>query len=231
MKFRILALCAALGLGVATPAMAADMPAPQPAAPYDIWTGFFVGLHAGYGWGDSNTVNTSPPGPPSRVAVLDPDGFLGGVQAGYNWQNGSWVFGVVGDFSFAGMDAAYVNVPPPGPPFVATASINWLATLRARAGLLVSDQFLIYAHGGLALADIDGTWIGGPWLGVGGETASGYVIGAGVEYKFDETWSLFAEYSYVDLGDQVYLNAGGPANSFIQDTSLSVMKVGVNMRF
>lgn len=78
-------LLAALTLGTAFPALAADPMLPEEAAPAATWSGFFAGLHAGYGWGNSDLTNSSPPGPPSRTVSLDPNGLFGGVQAGYNW--------------------------------------------------------------------------------------------------------------------------------------------------
>ena len=80
-------------LAVSAPAIAADMPSRSPvykAAPLPIfnWTGFYAGVHAGYGWGDSEN--------------LSPNGWFGGGQVGYNWQfTPSWVFGLEADLSGA----------------------------------------------------------------------------------------------------------------------------------
>lgn len=86
--FRAFASVSALALmaGVAT---AADLPAPMsaPAPIYNpapmayTWTGFYVGAHAGYGFGDGDIE----------------DGALVGLQAGYNWQFNQFVLGAEGD--------------------------------------------------------------------------------------------------------------------------------------
>ena len=67
-------------------ALAADMPrpsykAPQYIAPLFTWTGFYVGLNGGYGWGTSDW---SGAGGNFSVA---PKGFLGGGTLGYHLVN------------------------------------------------------------------------------------------------------------------------------------------------
>lgn len=230
----------------ALPALAADpvVMTPAPIAdPVEMtardWSGFFAGLHVGYGWGDSDMTNSSPPGPPSRTIGFDPSGILGGAQAGYDWQAGNVVIGAVADFTIGDLSDSFTNVPPPGPPFTATTEIEWMATLRARAGVVFAENTLLYGHGGLALASVRGTWIGNggggpgtPWNGRGRDTSVGWVVGAGVEHRFTDNLSLFAEYAYADFGSYRFDDPPpGPAVTFTQDTSISTVKIGVNYRF
>src|ERR1700690_3137521 len=78
-------------LAIAAPVSAADMPTRAPvykAAPVALfnWTGFYVGGHGGYGWGDADN--------------LAPTGWFGGGQVGYHWQYApNWVFGLEADIS------------------------------------------------------------------------------------------------------------------------------------
>ena len=93
---------AALAASAAT-ALAADLPslkAPPPVyvPPPVIWTGFYVGLNAGYNFSNNNNnlVTSAPLLPGAGIftwalsanAVLPAqnNGFIGGGQAGYNWQ-------------------------------------------------------------------------------------------------------------------------------------------------
>ena len=71
-------------LGLATGAMGADLPsrrAPAPvvaAVPLFTWTGFYVGVNAGYGWNtndDDVVINGT------AFEVDDEGGFVGGAQA------------------------------------------------------------------------------------------------------------------------------------------------------
>src|SRR5580692_2070991 len=94
---------------IAVPALAADMPMKSPPMPAPVaapsWTGFYIGLHGGAGWGSSQTSFTDPNGVISPIS-LDSDntkiGAVGGIQLGYNWQFApTWVAGLEGDFSLA----------------------------------------------------------------------------------------------------------------------------------
>ena len=72
-------------------ANAADLPrpmytkAPPMVAPYYNWTGFYVGINGGGGWGNSAWDTTGG---------FDTSGGLVGGTIGYNWQMGTWVLGV-----------------------------------------------------------------------------------------------------------------------------------------
>jgi outer membrane immunogenic protein len=119
---RSILLASASALALAGTAFAADMPmhAPPPVylPPPPMWTGFYIGINAGYEWGASNSVTTSgapvfanpafPLGAGSiaqALAILGTDnfaskqnGFIGGGQIGYNYQfANSWVVGIEAD--------------------------------------------------------------------------------------------------------------------------------------
>jgi outer membrane immunogenic protein len=96
MEKLLLASGALVALVAVAPAMAADQgiraPAPAYAAPpVSDWTGFYVGGHAGYGWGHDPLNNslfgqqgsTGPGGlvsniPPVTLSGIDSKGFVGG---------------------------------------------------------------------------------------------------------------------------------------------------------
>lgn len=106
-------------------AAAADLPSRRPApAPYVAvpvftWTGFYIGVNAGYGFSDSNR-NTIGTGAVANGAAFgtgatpvipvagafpgfgnnDRDGFVGGGQIGYNYQFGNIVLGVEADIQY-----------------------------------------------------------------------------------------------------------------------------------
>src|ERR1700722_2962253 len=89
----------ALAAATASPAKAAP---PLP-APMFSWSGFYIGAHAGYGWGrdpftDAVFGSKIPP-----LTNSSSRGLLGGFQAGANWQTGSWVGGLEIDLSATGI--------------------------------------------------------------------------------------------------------------------------------
>lgn len=143
----------------------------MPVDPVFSWSGAYVGVQAGYGWGreHDNQSDQFPDGPDlppifeSRVAdKFDMDGAVGGIYAGYNWQTPSnWVFGVEGDFQFSGLDGShdYQDAFFSDPFFTTTQGTlsmdsDWQASLRARAGYAV-DRNLFYVTGGIAFADAE----------------------------------------------------------------------------
>src|SRR5215813_2090979 len=179
---------AALSFGNA--AQAADMPvkALPPVAPGVNWTGFYVGGHIGYGWGNKDfslpdiagqkfgdctgshqeCFDFSKLGSPALSQKLA--GLLGGVQAGFNLQSGAFVYGVEGQLSWTDMKKdslsklgqfRYVNCwydIAKEIDLKAHTEVSWVATLSGRIGYVI-DRVLIYAKGGVAFADQDYNWI------------------------------------------------------------------------
>jgi outer membrane immunogenic protein len=216
------------------PAFAADL-APSPnyvkapavvAAPVYNWTGFYVGVNAGYGWGSGTNPAISFGDPAAGLGTLfffasggnqyqnmTPRGVIGGSQIGYDWQTGNWVLGGVADFQGSAIKASsnpLVNLPRfnanIGEPL--SAQINWIGTVRARLGV-AQQNWLFYGTGGLAYGQVNSTMgnlipaPGFPTFVMSGSQTStkvGWVAGAGVEYKFSSNWSAGLEYLYFNLG-------------------------------
>jgi len=236
-------------LGVATTAFAADLPLKAPvayAAPF-TWSGFYVGLNAGYGSSDANTrtgdpvgLFVAPPPPfiipgnglPTGLSLRD-QGFTFGGQAGYNWQFGSLVTGIEGDFNYMGRKSQQTFVQDVIPGFTVftdeRSNLDWLATLRGRLGFAF-DRTLIYGTGGLALGGT--TSYGGVWsnltppafqpsgVGTSSRTSVGYSVGAGAEYAFTSHLTLKAEWLYYNLGEDTVRVAGrgNPVPAALQPT-------------
>jgi outer membrane immunogenic protein len=208
--------------------MAADLPVkarPLPPPPAPTWTGFYLGLNAGYAWGNSDPTLTGNVAAPPANALgifppsLKPRGFIGGGQAGYNWQSGQWVFG--GEVDFSGLDAkADASISP----FFATkgasktvtwsSRYDWLFTARLRGGFLVAPNWLLYATGGLAVTHVnDSAVCTAPFSGCSGfpnpntvtwsesSTLTGGTIGGGIETMFAPNWTARVEYLYAKFKD------------------------------
>jgi outer membrane immunogenic protein len=118
----------AMGLIASQAAWAADLghpvlKAPPPAPPpVQDWSGIYVGLEAGYGWGKQNFSAFDPFGPASRelnaecigpgggdkacgpnaaISSVSQSGWLAGGFVGAQKQWGSWVLGIEADFDAA----------------------------------------------------------------------------------------------------------------------------------
>jgi outer membrane immunogenic protein len=236
MKYRLLGTAAMTTLCLSLPALAADLPARVTKAPpalvspaYD-WSGFYLGVHAGYTFGNTgedddtvtttgqaqaNILNVAGGARPARVG-LDRDGFIGGGQMGYNWQvSPNWVFGLETDISYVDVrnDTNVVTIPLNG---ISTLNntfrtrMEYFGTVRGRIGY-AWDRTLFYATGGLAYAEIENSVaFFGPaatggvlqFSGNNRRTEAGYTVGAGFEHAFTPNWSVKAEYLYYDFRDE-----------------------------
>src|SRR5262249_30479031 len=140
-----------------------------PPPPAFSWTGFYIGLHVGYGWGDGDTTFQPLPSAASFINLAPttltpkPSGVLGGAQLGYNYQMGPVVFGFETDFSGTGMHERVTTSPIiqndgtafPGAGFLtARQEINWFGTVRGRIGFTPFQRLLIYGTGGFAYGSI-----------------------------------------------------------------------------
>lgn len=202
MKLKTFALALA-ATTIAGSALAADLPsrkvAPAYVAPVPVftWTGFYIGLNAGYAFGGSNSVNSigAPVGGAGPFGVAQglafgntysapastKGGFTFGGQAGYNYQMGSLVAGIETDIQgiFGGGSGSTIVTTAPVPGFPAESysaailnrrKIDWFGTLRGRLGFTVAPTFLLYATGGLAYGGVklNNNYVG--WNPVGGYT-------------------------------------------------------------
>jgi outer membrane immunogenic protein len=196
-------------------ASAADLPRPAykaplySPAPVFSWTGFYGGIHGGYGW---STFTGSDP--VAGNSTTQAKGWLAGVQLGYNYQIGSFVVGAEGDYSWADVKKV-VNDPLGLGGGQASLKNDYFATLALRLGYAI-DRTLIYAKGGGAwtrdkLDITDG--IGG--FGNGRFNRSGWMLGAGVEYAFWDNISAKVDYNYLNFGSitEVATTGGGLAAS------------------
>jgi outer membrane immunogenic protein len=216
MKKILLATVAVIALGTVS-ASAADIQrrvAPVKAAPVIVspvynWTGPYVGLVGGYGWGSSNF---SAP----LSGSFDLSGGTIGGTLGYNWQVNQAVFGLEGDLAWSNIRGSGVC----GGLSCSTRN-SWLSTVRARAGF-AADRFMPYVTGGFAFGDIK-TSVSG--FSDSSSTKTGWTLGAGVEAALAGPWTAKLEYLYVDLG-----RGGGIAGS---DASFktNIVRAGLNYRF
>lgn len=198
-------LAAALTLTTTSLALAADLPtgpyytAPAPLTAYS-WAGPYLGATIGYEWGG---VDNSP---------TRPSGIAAGVEAGYNWQRGAFVFGGETDINLSGADDTLSPYEFSNP---------WFGTVRARAGVTVSNV-LLFGTAGVAYGDLRAN---SSFLSES-HTSIGWVAGAGAEIGFTPHWSAKAEWLYLDLADRSY-SVTGQSNGL----GANVLRMGVNYHF
>ena len=149
-------------------------------------------------------------------------GFLYGGQIGYNKQIESAVLGIEADIALSDADGDVVN--DTGSEFAAT-DLNYLATVRGRAGILLgeSDSTLLFATAGLAVAEFDVDFEGE----AGTFTHLGVVAGAGLEHMVTDQISIKAEYNYMMSFEKDTSGSSGEDISY----DGHIAKFGVNFHF
>lgn len=225
MKRFTLTACAGLLLAaMAVPSLAADLPRPAYKAPVYVapfsWSGFYVGINGGYGWGTSNWTLT---GTGISTGNFDINGGVVGGTAGYNLQTGNWVWGIEGDIDYSTIKGTETTICGAGG---CQTKNSWLATLRGRVGYAF-DRWLPYVTGGGAFGDVKMTPAGGTSET---DTQAGWTVGAGVEWAFMGAWSAKLEYLYVDLGS-ANCSAATCGVSTDVDFKTNLVRAGLNYRF
>ncbi|WP_162782182.1 outer membrane protein [Arenimonas caeni] len=236
MKLRT-SLLAALCLA-APAAMAAD----------GDWTGWYAGLHAGHGSGNSDArvgvdgqwaIET--PALRDEVADtwstdLDPSGAAYGLQFGYQHQfAGGFVLGAEIDWSKLDLDDSRSTGMQPTVAFPALAydfgnaiELDDKLALKGRFGY-ASGRHLFFASVGwvqvdataLAAVESNGGYLK---LGRHSETLEGTEWGVGYEFDFGNQWSLRGEYLVTDLDTMRYDTAYLPGSTFTSPAYLETVR-------
>jgi len=175
------------------------------------WDGFYAGVNAGYSVGKGRFTDQGGFNPVDQFTV-SPAGALAGGQVGYNWMpDRRVVLGIEADgdwtdekhSSCTGLCTAVANRVLPAEALNLSQKIDWLSTVRGRAGY-AHGGWLYYATLGVAFARVEETM--SFLVNTATTTASfshsrvGLAAGVGVETQFGGNWSAKLEYLYVDLG-------------------------------
>ena len=240
-----LALLASLTIPMA--ASAADLKpapvytkAPMMAPPFS-WTGFYIGGNIGGAWAHHDVTD-------SLFGVNFSNGnnngvFIGGGQVGLNYQINNFVIGVEGDFDWGANNNNNGNgvlIPGLGQTVRVTSNDTWISTAAARFGVAV-DRVLFYGKAGGGWIGNNGFTVtnvttGASFTGSNNNTASGWLVGAGIEWAFANNWSAKFEYDYLALSGRTFTVPAG-AVFLAGDTfttggnNVQMVKVGINYRF
>jgi outer membrane immunogenic protein len=243
-KSKLLATVSCLALTGA--ASAADLPArmpvkaPAPVVVTQLWAGPYIGINGGVVW-DRMTVDTTANFGPYDTAKVKATGGTVGGTIGYNWQSQNFVFGVEADGNWVGAKETkrlVTNVL--GFPIDYTAKLDWLATVRARAGVAFG-RTLVFATGGLAIGGVKSSYSFPPPFNcapviscvvASNETRVGWTAGGGIEHFISNPHvTVKAEALYVDLGrDTVRPLFGLGYTSRFKDAAI-IGRLGLNLKW
>jgi outer membrane immunogenic protein len=241
------------GILAANTALAADFPAApayyQPiVAPVYDWSGVYIGVNAGYGFGTVSETASSSLGfssDPNLTATEDLRGAVGGAQFGANYQTGSFACRTLasGAFCVVGLE---VDVMGSGQKNSGSSAfgvtfddkITWLATARVRAGVAV-DRILFYGTGGGAYGEFKQT-VNTPAVQVfpfavvplttttTTSQRGGFTAGGGVEFAAIGGLIGRLEYLYLRSADQTQTIAGVSVSNHFSD---NIVRLALSYKF
>ncbi len=249
---------AAMVMMCAGSATAGDLQ-PEPAAAISYtspsaygWTGFYLGGHLGYAWGNSNwTASTAAAlshaiatGSLSLTQPIDTfresGSFFEGLQTGYNYMlPNRVVISAEADASFPGFPNPTSGLSIGGASALASPigaesyseNVLWSGTARARIGY-APGNWLFYGTGGLAWSydTLSLTQLAAGTSETHNLLRLGWTAGAGVETPIAPHWTAKLEYLFTDYG---FSSVTFPAavQRFNSDLSMQELRVGLNYRF
>lgn len=211
------------------------------AAPQQIWTGLYVGGHAGLATGETTGKLDPQIGgfvlPISIGTEYDMSGAIYGGHLGYNRQIGNVVLGIEGTWSAAsinGNTACLVVLN-------CKREVDSIGTLVGRFGHAM-DRTMVYGLAGVAWGDVK-TKITDNIVGLlevkGEETHVGWVVGLGIEHAISKNLFARVEYNHIELGSESHnlgISLAGVAIPGINlrsnvNADIDTLKVGVSYKF
>jgi outer membrane immunogenic protein len=212
------------------------------------WTGFYAGVSLGASINRSNMTGqgydpisggfASLEGYAPTNANSSNTSFMGSIEAGYNWQFNNYVVGAAVDISrlsskhtsgTANNDVTATDIM--------SSNVDYLGTLRARLGYVVTSNMLVYGTGGLAVARYTGGYADSDYTP--GDKSSdsqwglGWVAGAGVDYRLTQNWFVRGEYLHVSTSANLSTFEITEVERYTQKSSLTqdMFKAGIFYQF
>jgi outer membrane immunogenic protein len=181
-----------------------------------VWSGFYAGVNAGYGWATYD----------NAIGSDKMKGVVAGAQVGYNWQISSFVLGAEADLQYSGQKRSETATIG-GVTFTGEEKIPYFGTARARVGYAF-DSVLIYGTGGAAWSNFKAS-VSALGATISTDTTKmGWTAGGGIEWMFMPRWSVKAEYLYIDSGTTDLTVAGVTVSGKLKD---QVARLGINYHF
>ena len=207
MKSFLLGVVGAVAIGIAAPALAADLPAQSyskapvmiPAA-YD-WSGVYVGINGG--WGSERRCFDSITAAGTFIAADGCHNTTGGVaggQIGYRWQSGSLVFGMEAQGDWANLRGTNISILNPAN--TNRSRMDAFGLLTGQVGYAWNTALLYLKGGGAVIADRNDVLSNGVVVATSsGDNRWGGAVGAGVEFSFAPNWSAALEYDHLFIAN------------------------------
>jgi outer membrane immunogenic protein len=207
MKGFLLAAVGLVAMGVAAPAVAADLPVREYSkAPVMIplaydWSGVYVGVNGG--WGTERRCFDSITAAGTFIAAdgcHNTTGGVAGAQVGYRLQSSAWVYG----FEFQGdwANLRGTNVGILNPANTNRSRMDAFGLFTGQVGYAWNTALLYLKGGAAVVADRNDVLSAGVVVATAaGDNRWGGTVGAGVEFSFAPNWSAAFEYDHLFIAN------------------------------
>jgi len=186
------------------------------------WSGCYLGLQGGYGLSEISGIGSQYDGSSPGAYKLDLNGFVGGLYAGCNRQSGRTVLGLEADIEYSNADGEAVSK---------TMEYDWLGSIRARAGLVAGDA-LFYLTAGWAYSKSNQTITGnGSSFDEYSEQREGWTLGGGIEKLLSGRLMTRLEYRFSQFDGFTHVNSASNSRDVVDDTDLSIVRLGIAAKF
>lgn len=214
--------------------------APLPQAPSFGWTGCYLGIQNGGGWGHVHVdaASSKNAGRPITNGFDVGGGLIGGT-VGCNYQINNVVLGIEDDIAWINGRGSAHDTPPFNTRAIHSINEDRLDTLRGRAGL-AWGRFLLYGTGGAAFARVGLSVCNLASCASDSQIRTGWTAGLGGEWAIwsdpAKTLTVKIEYLHADLGTGLFINPPvtvGASNFVSRNVSLTedLLRVGINWKF
>jgi outer membrane immunogenic protein len=244
LTFSMACLAAAASVSLAGPEEISKQIREETAPPPFSWEGAYIGLNAGGTFGTSQandtrnySVDVEVNNESASTWPYDASGFTGGIQWGYNWQCHHLVYGVETDLGYLNIEGDGSHTNDVRVDSSTNSDVYWAT--RGRLGWSFG-RLLLYGTGGSITVNYNAE-VRNPANGDHGSEEDlryGWTGGGGIEYAFNDRWSLKGEYLYYELENgSVDLhstrNVGGNTGVFQFDHQSEghIVRLGVNYHF
>jgi outer membrane immunogenic protein len=218
----------------------------EPTSSSPSWTGFYLGADAGYMWGTAGLYDLNSSYHASNVDnpfSYDPNGGLADLHAGYQHLfRDRYLLGGEMQGGWMGLDGKHQYPPYIGNPTridnsIASTSDGGFFSLAARLGFVAKKHMLFYAKGGYVWTGIRSTFTDTNPTGITlsqttRPSRDGSLVGAGVEYAFNDKWSIRGEYDHYDFGtaESTGLGSNGTTYYFKHKLSSNAIAMGFSRK-